>query len=78
MFPFKWLANLNRTYRVPQWQKSEDTEKKLLGSSTYLASNRPYMASFSGLTAPTIIGTTFTGCLHYNHQTVTFNKKKQE
>lgn len=29
------------TYREPQWQKSEDTEKKLLGSSKYLASNCP-------------------------------------
>lgn len=52
------------TYRDPQWQKSEDTEKKLLGSSKYLASNRPYAASFSAFRAPTKMGTTFMGYLH--------------
>lgn len=48
-------------YLDPQWQKSDDTEKKFLGSSTYLASSRPYMDSFSALMAPTKIGTTLTG-----------------
>lgn len=52
------------TYREPQWQKSEDTEKKLLGSSKYLASNCPYAASFSAFRAPTKMGTTFMGYLH--------------
>lgn len=47
-------------YLAPQWQKSDDTEKKFLGSTTYFASNFPYMASFSVLRAPTKIGTTFT------------------
>jgi hypothetical protein len=51
------------TYRDPQWQKSDDTEKKFLGSSTYLASKRPYIASLSGLRAPTRMGTIFTGHL---------------
>lgn len=60
----EWEENLD-----PQWQKSEDTEKKLLGSSTYLASIRPYMASFSALSAPTKIGTIFTGYLHKYHYT---------
>lgn len=55
---------VTRTYRDPQWQKSEDTEKKFFGSSTYLASRRPYMASLSAETAPTKMGTTFTECLH--------------
>lgn len=48
-------------YLAPQWQKSDDTEKKFLGSSTYFASSFPYMASSSALRAPTKIGTTFTG-----------------
>lgn len=52
-----------KTYREPQWQKSEDTEKKLLGSSKYFPSNCPYAASFSALRAPTRMGTIFTGYL---------------
>lgn len=56
---------LKGAYRDPQWQKSEETEKKLLGSSTYLASKRPYAASLSALRAPTKMGTIFTGCLHF-------------
>lgn len=50
-------------YLTPQWQKSDDTEKKFRGSSIYLASNLPYMASFSELRAPTKMGTTLTGYL---------------
>lgn len=52
-----------RTYRDPQWQKSDETEKKLAESSIYLANKRPYIASDSGVHAPTRIGTIFTGYL---------------
>ena len=48
-------------YLDPQWQKSEDTGEEIPKSSTYFASNFPYMASFSALRAPTKIGTTLTG-----------------
>lgn len=50
-------------YLEPQWQKSEETEKKFFGSSMYLASKWPYMASLSELKAPTSMGTTFTSYL---------------
>jgi len=37
-----------KTHRDPQWQKSDDIEKKLVGSSMYFANIRPYVASVSG------------------------------
>lgn len=57
------LVELKIRYREPQWQKSDDTEKKFFGSSIYFASRLPYMASFSALSAPTKIGTILTGYL---------------
>lgn len=51
------------THRDPQWQKSEDIEKKFVGSSMYFANKRPYVASVSGGQAPTMMGTIFTEVL---------------
>jgi hypothetical protein len=55
-----------QAYRWPQWQKSDDTEKKLEGSSMYLANKRPYIASVSVVQLPTRIGTIFTEHLQNN------------
>ncbi len=55
-----------QAYRWPQWQKSDDTEKKLEGLSMYLANKRPYIPSASVVQLPTRIGTIFTEHLQNN------------
>lgn len=42
---------------LPQWQKSEETTKRLLGSARYLLKSFPNSCSFDSLSAPTNTGT---------------------
>ena len=67
-FNIRGLFIATKTHRDPQWQKSEDIEKKLVGSSIYFANKRPYIASVSGVQAPTIIGTILTDVLQTRPQ----------
>lgn len=41
---------------LPQWQKSEETTKRLLGSARYLLKSFPNSCSFDSLSAPTNTG----------------------
>lgn len=69
---FEWdlrgYCRAAKAHREPQWQKSEDIEKKLFGSSIYFANKRPYVASVSGGQAPIIMGTIFTLVLQVHPQ----------
>ena len=51
----------------PQWQKSDDTEKSVVGSVRYFASSLPYSASDFEESAPTRIGTRVKACLPNPH-----------
>ena len=62
-----WSAGWDLGHLEPQWQKSEDTENKVVGSPRYFASRVPYSASDSGERAPTRIGTSVKACLPESH-----------
>lgn len=46
----------NEIWNLPQWQKSEETTKRLLGSARYLLKSFPNSCSFDSLSAPTNTG----------------------
>lgn len=55
--------------RLPQWQKSEETTKRLEGSARYLLSSFPYSCSLFSLRAPTRMGTILKSSLRLQSQT---------